>query len=103
MAVSLNPPRRGLTVGSAPRQLDMFENLRPPRAKPRILMHVTDAGQVHCGREEDLGKPLCRMRCTRCAAESEWLVFDTVTEAKRGIPCPNCNDGSDAPLEACRG
>jgi hypothetical protein len=73
------------------RQLDMFEDLRSPRARPRVLMHVTDAGQVDAGAAGDLGKPLCRMRCARCGDESDWLVFDTVTEAKRGIPCPRCN------------
>jgi DNA-directed RNA polymerase subunit RPC12/RpoP len=31
------------------------------------------------------------MRCTRCRAETDWLIFDTVTEAKRGIPCEACN------------
>ena len=54
-------------------------------------MHVADAGQVDAGAAEDLGKPLCRMRCARCGEETDWLVFDTVSEAKRGIPCPTCN------------
>ncbi|WP_374584427.1 hypothetical protein [Ideonella dechloratans] len=36
-------------------------------------------------------KPLCQMRCAKCGAETGWLVFDTVTEAKRGIPCERCN------------
>ncbi|WP_454056895.1 DUF1643 domain-containing protein [Cupriavidus sp. Marseille-Q8015] len=31
------------------------------------------------------------MKCGRCGAETEWLIFDTVTEAKRGIPCDSCN------------
>ncbi len=56
-------------------------------------MHVADAGQVHHGLAADLGKPLCKMRCTRCDAESEWLIFENVTEAKRGIPCSACNPG----------
>jgi DNA-directed RNA polymerase subunit RPC12/RpoP len=56
-----------------------------------MLMHVADAGQVDAGAADDLGKPLCSMRCARCGDESEWLVFDTVTEAKRGIPCQRCN------------
>jgi hypothetical protein len=44
------------------KQLDMFEAMRPPRARPRVLMHVSDAGQVDSGAHEDLGKPMCRMR-----------------------------------------
>lgn len=71
--------------------LDLFPGTKPPRAKPRVLMHVCDAGQVSHGPEDDLGKPLCQMRCSRCGAQSDWLVFDTVTEAKRGIPCDACN------------
>ncbi len=30
-------------------------------------------------------------RCASCGAETDWLIFDTVTEAKRGIPCETCN------------
>lgn len=73
------------------RTLDLFPDLLPPRARPRVLMHVCDAGVTDCGRAEDLGKPRCRMSCSRCGAESVWLVFDTITEAKRGVACPRCN------------
>jgi hypothetical protein len=64
---------------------DLFPDTKPPRSKPRVLMHVSDAGD---GGE---GNPICVMRCTRCRAETDWLIFDTVTEAKRGIPCEACN------------
>ena len=70
---------------------DLFPGSKPPRARPRVLMHVADAGQCHTGAAEDLGKPICVMRCTRCGAETAWLIFETVTEAKRGIPCEACN------------
>jgi hypothetical protein len=70
---------------------DLFPETKPKRRKPRVLMHVCDAGDVQTGAAEDLGKPLCRMRCKRCRAETGWLVFDTVTEAKRGVPCKACN------------
>lgn len=66
-----------------------------PRQSPRVLMHVCDAGDCHTGAAEDLGKPMCRMKCRCCGAETDWLVFDTVTEAKRGIPCETCNQGSN--------
>ena len=54
-------------------------------------MHVSDAGDVSCGNSDDLGKPLCKMTCHRCGTESDWLIFETITEAKRGIPCEKCN------------
>ena len=70
---------------------DLFPETKPARVKPRVLMHVTDATDVQCGAAEDMGKPMCRMHCSRCQAETDWLIFDTVTEAKRGIPCEHCN------------
>jgi len=70
---------------------DLFPETLRGRAKPRVLMHVTDAGDVQSGVAEDLGKPMCRMRCRRCSSETERLIFSSVTEAKRGIPCATCN------------
>lgn len=69
---------------------DMFQELKPPRSKPRKLMHVSDAS----GWGHDQGGAMCRMKCHRCGTETEWLDFDTVTEAKRGIPCIACNGGN---------
>jgi hypothetical protein len=83
--------------------LDLFPELLPPRAQPRVLMHVFDAGTAHCGRAEDLGKPICRMACCRhrCQVQSAWLVFDTISEARRGIACPKCNPpGTPGMLDA---
>lgn len=76
------------------RTLELFPETKPARARPRVLMHVSDAGQVSFGAKEDLGKPMCVMSCRRCGAETDWLVFDTVTQAKRGIPCEACNTKS---------
>lgn len=73
------------------RNLDLFPELVKPRAKPRVLMHVSDAGTASCGHASDLGKPLCRMLCGHCGLESDWVVFDTVSEAKCGVACPRCN------------
>ena len=64
---------------------DLFP--KPPRRAPRVLMHVIDAG--HQG-----GKPIVRLECKKCSYVSPWLQVDTVTEAKRGIPCPKCNPSS---------
>lgn len=75
------------------RTADMFAELKPPRAKPQKLMHVCDAAGC-C--EEDGSGAMVRMECPRCHHETEWLAFRTVTEAKRGIPCPRCNVTSTA-------
>ena len=52
----------------------------PPRAKPRVMMHVCDAGDG-----------VAQYECRRCGAVSEWPPFTTISEVKRGIPCPDCN------------
>lgn len=70
---------------------DLFPETKLPRARPRVLMHVSDATVCHQGAGRDLGKPMCRMQCPRCRAETDWLIFKSVTEAKRGIPCEACN------------
>lgn len=66
------------------RTLELFE--KPARAKPRVLMHVIDAGDNERG-----DKQLARLRCGKCGSETEWLEFDSVTAAKRGLPCEACN------------
>jgi len=52
----------------------------PPRRR-KFRAHVIDAGA-----------DAIKFRCFRCAYESEWLQNNyTISEAKRGIECPNCN------------
>jgi hypothetical protein len=65
---------------------DLFPETKPPRARHRVLMHVSDARGD--GPPDDVW---CQMTCVRCAAETDWLLFRSVTESKRGIPCPDCN------------
>lgn len=55
------------------------------KQRRRRLMHVADAGEFG-----DTG-PICQMQCLICGERTEWLEFESVTEAKRGIPCPKCN------------
>ena len=69
------------------RTLQMFERPKVPRI---VRMHVTDAGQG-TGDEDSM---IVRYRCRRCKHETEWTDARTVTEAKRGVPCPNCNASS---------
>lgn len=63
---------------------DLFP--KPPRKPPRVLMHVADAGN-----SDDPEAPYwCEMKCGTCGHREEWK-FDTVTAARRGIPCSKCN------------
>jgi DNA-directed RNA polymerase subunit RPC12/RpoP len=60
------------------RQLELLQ--KPPRRSPRVLMHVCDAGD-----------DVVQFRCSTCGCRSKWLTGMSVTEAKRGLPCPKCN------------
>lgn len=55
-----------------------------PRRAPRKLMHVVDAF-------EHGGKQIVELQCPRCEHRTGWVEFATVTEAKAGAPCPECN------------
>ena len=60
----------------------LFDEL--PRSRSKLVrMHVVDAS---C--ESGL---IVVVECWKCGHSSGWIQVDTVTEAKRGIPCPNCN------------
>lgn len=55
------------------------------RSRPkRKLMHVIDAG----GGEIDMR---CRFKCGWCGYASGWVVVESVTEARRGVPRPKCS------------
>ena len=59
--------------------LDLFpEAARRPRI---VRMHVVDAGHS-----------MIKFRCARCGHETGWIPDTmTLTESKRGLPCPRCN------------
>lgn len=67
-------------------QLRLFEIRRPrrPRRMRRVMMHVIDAGGDEDG-------DFARFECRRCGL-TDWIAYRTVSEAKRGVPCPECND-----------
>jgi DNA-directed RNA polymerase subunit RPC12/RpoP len=65
------------------RQAELFD--KPARRTRGQLMRVIDAGGGESGGLN------CQLECSKCGHQSEWLLFDTVTEAKRGLPCPRCN------------
>lgn len=70
------------------RSADLFPEIRKIRNKPRVLMHFTNVSINDC-----VGSPiLADMKCSRCGHNDGYWEFDTVTEVKRGIPCPVCNN-----------
>ncbi|WP_107495541.1 hypothetical protein [Thalassobius sp. I31.1] len=60
---------------------DLFGYTKP-RAKPRVMMHVADAGEG------------IRFECEKCGHDTGWIADEkSVSENKRGLPCPVCNEG----------
>ncbi|HSV28619.1 MAG TPA: hypothetical protein VLL76_03645 [Candidatus Omnitrophota bacterium] len=58
---------------------DLFPDA--PRRPRRVLMHVMDAGSG-----------MIEFACRRCGHNTGWIRDDrTVTENRRGRPCPKCN------------
>ncbi len=67
-------------------QLPGFD--RPKRKPARIMAHLVDAGG-----ESD---PMAHYICGKCGWDSGWIVDRrSVSEIKRGVPCPNCNAAAE--------
>lgn len=67
--------------------MDLFPESKPPRSKPRVMMHGDDHG--YSG-----DKPMAHMVCGKCGHVGGWLIFANESDAKRGEPCPKCNEDS---------
>jgi DNA-directed RNA polymerase subunit RPC12/RpoP len=63
--------------------------IRQPRKPLRVMMHVIDVGDS--GFSDDGYPGIAIFECGKCGHKTEWTTFRTVTEAKRGVPCPKCN------------
>jgi hypothetical protein len=64
---------------------DLFPDA--PRRPPRVMMHVSDAGDGSYA-----GAPhIATFRCIKCGYETDWMPIQTISEGRRGKPCPKCN------------
>lgn len=71
---------------------DLFGYVKP-RQKPRKLMHISDASPgVNPPHGIKEGASIFIFSCSRCDYETDWMWVDTDTEARRGMPCPVCNN-----------
>lgn len=72
------------------RQQSLF--VKPRRVKSRrVIMHMTDAGQAD-GMMPGWRTPQgARFVCGKCGHDDGWTFNLTMTEIKRGLPCPKCN------------
>ena len=64
----------------------LFDAGKRVRKRPRVLMHVCDVSHD----EPDSTHDHVVMLCQRCGGKTAWITL-LRAEAKRGIPCPNCN------------
>lgn len=65
----------------------LFERGDRVRRRPRVMMHVLDVSSD----EPDATHDHVVMWCRRCDGKTAWITLPRA-EAKRGIPCPNCNE-----------
>lgn len=77
-------------ITAAPMNNLLFDKSELPRTPRRVMMHVCDAGDSGCGGIEP-GQQSVKYECTKCGAQSEWEYADSISAAKRGIPCEGCN------------
>lgn len=64
------------------RTAEMFAKPVIPRVR---RMHVMDSGHIE-------GERAARFYCERCETTTGWMPCG-LTEQRRGIPCPECNEG----------
>ena len=70
----------------AARQGTLFDP--PPRRRPRVIMHVIDAGHAD---GIGAGKHLVHFQCGKCGHDGGWWVVGSVSEGRKGAPCPVCS------------
>ncbi|WP_406720404.1 hypothetical protein RPE78_09475 [Thioclava litoralis] len=59
----------------------LFDKEQIPKAPPTKRMHPSDAGEG-----------MIRFSCPHCGHDTGWIADQwTITENKRGQPCPVCN------------
>ena len=69
----------------------LFEKTTLPKAAPIKRMRVADAGEMTGGK-----KGICFV-CSRCGHDTGWIEdVWTISENKRGLPCPCCNRSEGA-------
>lgn len=72
------------------RQIDLL-GIPPKPRRPRVWrMQVADAGHLPGGAVKGI-----RFECSRCGHDTDWIEDRwTITENRRGLPCPCCNKTS---------
>jgi hypothetical protein len=65
---------------------ELFEKTDLPRRRPVKRMRIEDVGIAPDGR------CIIQFVCRHCRYDTGWIIDErTVSESKRGLPCPKCN------------
>jgi DNA-directed RNA polymerase subunit RPC12/RpoP len=64
-----------------------------PRPGRRVMMHAVDTGNAPGLLEGWRTTAGARFVCARCGRDDGWSFDMTVSEVRRGLPCPDCNGG----------
>ena len=69
----------------------LFEKAALPKAAPVKRMRVADAGEMTGGKKGII------FVCSHCGHDTGWIEdLLTISENKRGLPCPRCNENVEA-------
>lgn len=69
----------------------LFDRSEIPAAKRTVRMRVIDAGHLPGGAKG------IQFECSRCGHDTGWIADEgTISENKRGLPCPSCNHAKEA-------
>lgn len=72
-----------------PRQPDLFGPR--PRSPSVVRMHAVDVGQAPGMLPGWRTATGADFTCRRCGHQAGWLFNLTISEIRRGVPCPMCN------------
>lgn len=73
--------------------MQLFTREQAPRTrKPIKRMHVHDCGPSPYKSESGKEAHFVWLKCGHCKHDNDWMHFEgTITELKKGLPCPKCN------------
>lgn len=73
--------------------MQLFTKEQAPRRKPIKRMRFQDVGDSPFASQSGKQAQYVWWKCPHCEHDAGWQHFEgTVSDVKRGIPCPACNE-----------
>lgn len=74
----------------------LFTKEQAPRSQRKKRMRLQDVGASPFPSESGKEAFYVSWKCPHCEHDAGWQHFEgTVSDVKRGIPCPKCNPSSE--------